>query len=75
MTKISVMYPNSKDIKLNMVYSKNKHIALLSNTFGTDDLKGLELDLGIAVTPSDSASYNTITKVLFKDIEFFKISF
>jgi hypothetical protein len=70
------MYPNSKDIKLNMVYSKNKHIALLSNTFGTDDLKGLELDLGIAgVTPPYSAPYNTITQVLFKDIAFVKTSF
>lgn len=29
MTKVSVMYPNSQDVKLDMVYSKNKHIELL----------------------------------------------
>jgi hypothetical protein len=40
MTKVSVMYPNSLDVKLAMVYSKNKDLSLLSRTLGTDDLKG-----------------------------------
>jgi uncharacterized protein (TIGR02118 family) len=76
MTKISVMYPNSLEVKLEMVYSKNKHIALLPMTLVTKNLNGLELDLGIAkVTPSDSELYNTITQVFFKDRAFFKTSF
>ncbi len=76
MTKVSVRYPNSLEVKQMIVYLKNKHIALLPKTLVTNDLKGLELNLGIArVTPSDSAHYTAITHLLFKDIRFFKTSF
>ena len=74
MTKVCARYPNSQDVKLEMVHSKKKHTALLSKMHVTNNLKGLELNPGIAgVTPSDFAPYSRITHLHLKTLPFLNI--
>lgn len=75
MIKVSVMYPNSDDVKFDVVYYKNKHLPMVSKLVG-NALKGLELDLGIASrTPGALAPYVAIAHLKFDNIEAFKTAF
>lgn len=75
MIKVSVMYPNGKDVKFNADYYKTKHLPMVVNALGSA-LKGLELDLGIASrVPEEPAPYIAIAHLKFDDIASFKASF
>lgn len=75
MIKVSVMYPNSKEVQFDTEYYKNSHLPMVSKAVGVA-LKGLELDLGIGSrTPGESAPYVAIAHLLFEDIESFQTSF
>jgi hypothetical protein len=45
MTKVSIMHPDSKDIKLEMFYSKRKPTPLLSQTSETNNTKSSGFDI------------------------------
>ena len=75
MIKVSVMYPNSKDVKFDVDYYKTSHLPMISKALGTA-LKGLELDLGIGSrVPGEPALYIAIAHLLFEDVATFKASF
>ena len=69
------MYPNSKEVKFDMDYYKNRHLPLLSKKLGTN-LIGLELEFGIAGSaPENTAPYIAIAHLLFKNMASFKTAF
>jgi uncharacterized protein (TIGR02118 family) len=75
MIKVSVMYPNSKDIQFDVEYYKNSHLPMVSKLVGSA-LKGLELDLGIGSRiPGEPAPYVAIAHLLFDDVASFQESF
>ncbi|WP_151672936.1 EthD family reductase [Patiriisocius marinus] len=75
MIKVSVMYPNSDNVKFDTDYYKNKHLPMVSQLVG-DALKGIELDLGVASrVPGELAPYVAIAHLKFDSIESFKTSF
>lgn len=75
MIKVSVMYPNGKDVEFNANYYKKKHLPMVVKALG-DALKGLELDLGMASrVPGEPAPYVAIAHLKFNDIESFQASF
>ena len=75
MIKVSVMYPNRKDVKFDAVYYKNTHLPMVLKLVGSA-LKGLELDLGIASrTPGKPAPYVAIAHLKFDNVAAFKESF
>ena len=75
MIKVSVMYPNGKDVKFDADYYKNSHLPMISKAVG-DALKGLELDLGIASRiPGELAPYVAIAHLKFDDVASFQASF
>ena len=75
MIKVSVMYPNSKEVQFDVDYYKKSHLPMVSKAVG-DALKGLELDLGIASRiPGEPAPYIAIAHLLFDDLATFQTSF
>ncbi|SHJ62089.1 EthD family reductase [Pseudozobellia thermophila] len=75
MIKVSVMYPNGKDVKFNAEYYKNKHLPMVSELLGSA-LKGMELDLGMAGRgEGEPAPYVAIAHLKFDDIASFQASF
>tara|TARA_R110000764_G_scaffold138581_1_gene226361 strand:+ start:313 stop:627 length:315 start_codon:yes stop_codon:yes gene_type:complete len=75
MIKVSVMYPNSKDVKFDKDYYQNKHLPMVSTLVG-NALKGLELDLGIAGrNPNELVPYVAIAHLKFDDIASFQAAF
>lgn len=75
MIKVSVMYPNGKDVKFDANYYKNSHLPMVSMAVG-DALKGLELDLGIASrVPGELAPYIAIANLKFEDVASFQAAF
>lgn len=75
MIKVSVMYPNSKDVQFDADYYKNTHLPMVSKLVGSA-LKSLELDLGIASrTSGEPAPYVAIAHLKFDSIEAFQESF
>jgi len=75
MIKVSVMYPNGKNVKFDTEYYKNNHLPMVIKAIGTA-LKGLELDLGVASkTPGELAPYVAIAHLKFEDISSFQTSF
>lgn len=75
MIKVSVMYPNSKDVQFDVAYYKNSHLPMISKALG-NALKGLELDLGLASrVPGEPAPYVAIAHLLFDDVAAFQASF
>lgn len=75
MIKVSVMYPNSKDVKFDAEYYKTSHLPMIKSSLG-DALKGLELDLGIASrTPGELAPYVAIAHLKFDDVASFQAAF
>lgn len=75
MIKVSVMYPNGKDVKFDTEYYKNTHLPMVSKLVG-DAILELELDLGIAGRiPGEPAPYVAIAHMKFEDIASFNSSF
>lgn len=75
MIKVSVMYPNSKDVQFNADYYQNKHLPMIAKHVGSA-LKGLELDLGIASrVPGEPAPYVAVAHLLFDDVASFQEAF
>lgn len=75
MIKVSVMYPNGKDVKFDADYYRNKHLPMISKAVG-DALKGLELDLGIGSRiPGEPAPYVAIAHLKFESVKAFQESF
>lgn len=75
MIKVSVMYPNNKDVQFDADYYKNSHLPMIVSALG-DSLKGLELDLGIAGrTPEELAPYVAIAHLKFDDVASFQAAF
>jgi len=73
--KVSVMYPNGKDVQFDTHYYQNKHLPMVTKLVGSA-LKGLELDLGIASrVPDESAPYVAISHLLFDDVASFQEAF
>lgn len=75
MIKVSVMYPNTKNVQFDAEYYKNTHLPMVSKAVGSA-LKDLELDLGIASrVPGEPAPYVAIAHLKFDSIETFQESF
>jgi uncharacterized protein (TIGR02118 family) len=75
MIKVSVMYPNGKDVQFDTNYYKNTHLPMVSKLVGKA-LKGLELDLGIASRdPGEPAPYVAIAHLKFDNVASFQESF
>ncbi|PKG52716.1 EthD family reductase [Olleya sp. 1-3] len=75
MIKVSVMYPNGKDVTFDSDYYTNSHLPMIVNALG-DALKGLELDLGIASrVPGEPAPYVAIAHLKFYDVAAFQAAF
>jgi uncharacterized protein (TIGR02118 family) len=75
MIKVSVMYPNGKDVKFDKEYYQNIHLPMVLKTVG-NAIKGLELDLGIAGrVVGEPASFVAIAHLKFEDIASFNSSF
>ncbi|MCL5246940.1 EthD family reductase [Cellulophaga sp. 20_2_10] len=75
MIKVSVMYPNGKDVKFDADYYKTKHLPMIVEALGSA-LKGLELDLGFASRiPGEPAPYVAIAHLKFDDVAAFQSSF
>lgn len=75
MIKVSVMYPNAKDVQFDAEYYKNTHLPMVSKLVG-NALKDLELDLGIARrVPGEPAPYVAIAHLNFDSIASFQESF
>ncbi|AOW16504.1 ethyl tert-butyl ether degradation protein EthD [Polaribacter vadi] len=75
MIKVSVLYPNSKDIQFDAEYYKNTHLPMITKLVGSA-LKGLELDLGIGSrVPGEPAPYVAIAHLKFESVVVFQESF
>ncbi|RYM33836.1 EthD family reductase [Brumimicrobium glaciale] len=75
MIKVSVMYPNGKDVKFDKEYYQNIHLPMVLKTVG-DAIKELELDFGIVGrVAGEPAPYVAIAHMKFEDIASFNSSF
>ncbi|MUH37468.1 EthD family reductase [Zobellia amurskyensis] len=75
MIKLTVMYPNSKDLKFDKEYYTTKHSQLLVDLMG-DAIKGSDINFGLTrATPADPAPYVVIANLLFDSLESFQESF
>ncbi|WP_452232948.1 EthD family reductase [Lacinutrix sp. MEBiC02595] len=75
MIKVSVMYPNGKDVQFDATYYKTKHLPMIVDALGSA-LKGLELDLGLASrVPGEPAPYVAIAHLKFDSVAAFQESF
>lgn len=75
MIKVSVMYPNSKNVKFDIDYYKKSHLPMIIESLG-DALKGLELDLGVGGRVSgELAPYVAIAHLKFDDVTAFETAF
>lgn len=75
MIKVSVLYPNGKDVQFDAKYYKESHLPMIVKAVGTA-LKGIELDLGIGSRiPGQPAPYVAIAHLKFDDIASFQASF
>ncbi|MBU2928759.1 EthD family reductase [Winogradskyella psychrotolerans] len=75
MIKVSVMYPNGKDVQFDTHYYQNKHLPMVAKLVGSA-LKRLELDLGMASkVPDKSAPYVAIAHLVFDDVASFQEAF
>lgn len=72
MIKVSVMYPNSKDIIFDKEYYCDKHVPLVSKLLG-DTLKNAQVDFGLAGADAQTPpTYVVMTHMTFDSIEAFQ---
>lgn len=75
MIRVSVLYPNSDDIKFDMEYYLNIHAKLVGEVLG-DALKAVTIDYGLCgSTPEEKPSYIVMTNLTFESLETFQNSF
>ncbi|MAD43232.1 MAG: ethyl tert-butyl ether degradation protein EthD [Arcobacter sp.] len=75
MIKVSVMYPNSKDIVFNKEYYCEKHVPLVSKLLG-NVLKNVQVDFGLGSgEPDTPALYIVMTHMTFDSIDAFQAIF
>lgn len=75
MIKLTVMYPNSPDLKFDKKYYTNQHSQLLSELLG-DAVKSSDINVGITgASPEQPAPYVVITNLTFESLESFQQSF
>lgn len=75
MIKLTVMYPNSADVKFDKDYYKNQHSQLLKNLLG-DAIISSDINMGISgANPDQPAPYVVIANLVFKSMASFQQSF
>ena len=75
MIKLTVMYPNTSDVKFDKEYYTNQHGQLLSELLG-DALVSSDINFGISgATPEAPAPYVVISNLTFETFGSFQQSF
>ena len=75
MIKLTVMYPNSEDLKFDKEYYTTQHSQLLSDLLG-DAVIASDINMGISGASSEqSAPYIVIANLTFESQETFQNSF
>ncbi len=75
MIKLTVMYPNSADLKFDKHYYTNQHSQLLQALLG-DAIISSDINMGIAGgSPDQPAPYVVIANLVFESMESFQQSF
>jgi len=75
MINLTVMYPNTSDVKFDKEYYTNQHRQLLSELLG-DALVSSDINLGISgATPESPAPFVVISNLSFETLESFQQSF
>jgi len=75
MIKLTVMYPNSADLKFDKDYYTNQHSQLLNDLLG-DAIISSDVNMGIAGgSPNQPAPYVVIANLVFKSMDSFQQSF
>ncbi|AWW00147.1 EthD family reductase [Arcticibacterium luteifluviistationis] len=75
MIKLTVLYPNSADLKFDKDYYTNKHGQLLTDLLG-DAIVSSDVNFGLSgATPGSKAPFVAIANVTFASLESFQSSF
>ena len=75
MVKVSVLYPNGKDIKFDTEYYCNRHIPMVRQLLGSP-LKGVAVEQGLSgEQPRSPAPYVAMGHPLFDSDDAFRTSF
>jgi len=75
MIKLTVMYPNSADLKFDKDYYRNQHIQLLEELLG-EAIISTDVNIGIAGgSPDQPAPYVVIANLVFESMDAFQKSF
>lgn len=75
MIKLTVMYPNSADLKFDKQYYIEKHSQLLKELLGKAIISS-DINMGVAgSTPEEPAPYVVIANLVFESMESFQQSF
>ncbi|WP_445735766.1 EthD family reductase [Mariniflexile sp.] len=75
MIKLTVMYPNTPDVKFDKKYYTNQHSQLLKELLG-DSILSSNINFGIAGgSPEQPAPYAVIANLVFESMESFQHSF
>ncbi|MCK0145068.1 EthD family reductase [Arenibacter sp. F26102] len=75
MIKLTVMYPNTEDLKFNKKYYTTEHSQLLSELLG-DAVKSSDINVGLTgATPDQPAPYLIIANLTFESLASFQQSF
>ncbi len=75
MVKVSVLYPNGKDIKFDTEYYCNRHIPMVRQLLGSP-LKGVAVEQGLSgEQPRSPAPYVAMGHLLFESVDAFQTSF
>lgn len=75
MIKVSVMYPNSPEVKFDIDYYCNKHMPMVEELLG-DALKASSVESGIAGgAPGEIAPFIAMGHITFDSVESFQASF
>ncbi|CAH8281934.1 uncharacterized protein (TIGR02118 family) [Mariniflexile fucanivorans] len=75
MIKLTVMYPNTPDVKFDKKYYTNQHSQLLTKLLG-NAIVSSDINFGISgATPEVPAPYVVISNLTFETLELFQQSF
>lgn len=75
MIKLTVMYPNNKDLKFDKDYYVNQHGQLLNELLGEATISS-DVNFGIAgASPEQPAPYVVIANLVFESLDTFQNSF
>lgn len=75
MIKVSVLYPNAPDVRFDLDYYCNQHMAIVRECLGAA-CKGIAVDAGLAsATPGQAAPYIAMGHLFFDSVAVFEQSF